>query len=66
MLELRPYQREAIDSLYKYFNSANGNPLVVMPTGTGKSVVLAEFLREALHNWPDTDRKSTRLNSSHT
>ena len=54
MLELRKYQCEAIDSLYNYFQENNGNPLVVMPTGTGKSVVLAEFLREALHNWPDT------------
>ncbi len=25
-----------------------------MPTGTGKSVVIAEFLREALDNWKDT------------
>lgn len=53
-MELRPYQREAIDAIYKYFSEKNGNPLVVMPTGTGKSVVIANFLREALFNWPDT------------
>lgn len=33
MLTLRPYQREAIDSLYRYFETSTGNPLVVMPTG---------------------------------
>lgn len=53
-MELRPYQREAIDSIYSYFRSNTGNPLIVMPTGTGKSVVLAGFLREALNTWPGT------------
>jgi len=48
-MELRNYQRKAIDAVYHYFQHHSGNPLVVMPTGTGKSVVLAEFLREALH-----------------
>lgn len=54
VLELRPYQRAAIDALYDYFGTMLGNPLVVMPTGTGKSVVLAHFLREAVGNWGDT------------
>ena len=53
-MELRNYQRKAIDAVYHYFQHHSGNPLVVMPTGTSKSVVLAEFLREALHQWPDT------------
>jgi DNA repair protein RadD len=53
-MELRAYQQEAIDAIYKYFHDKTGNPLVVMPTGTGKSVVIAEFLRGALTNWPDT------------
>lgn len=53
-MELRKYQREAIDAIYNYFQNNSGNPLVVMPTGTGKSVVLAGFLRESLHSWPDT------------
>ena len=53
-MELRKYQHEAVESLYKYFIEKIGNPLVVMPTGTGKSVVIAEFLRGALQQWPDT------------
>jgi superfamily II DNA or RNA helicase len=53
-MDLRPYQRAAIDAIYDYFGTATGNPLVVMPTGTGKSVVLAHFLREAVGDWGDT------------
>lgn len=53
-MELRPYQREAVDAIYSYFSANDGNPLIVMPTGTGKSVVLATFLREAVEGWADT------------
>ena len=53
-MDLRWYQREAIDSVHDYFGRARGNPLVVAPTGSGKSVILASFLREALEQWPDT------------
>jgi DNA repair protein RadD len=53
-MELRKYQREAIDSIYEYFRSDDGNPLIVLPTGTGKSVVLAKFLQESLGTWRDT------------
>jgi DNA repair protein RadD len=51
---LRPYQHAAIEALYGYFGASAGNPLVVMPTGTGKSVVIAGFIREAIAAWPDT------------
>ena len=55
MLELRYYQREAIDSIYKYFELGNtGNPGIVLPTGTGKSLVMAKFIEEATASWPDT------------
>jgi DNA repair protein RadD len=53
-LSLRPYQRDAIDALYSYFAGNTGNPLVVMPTGTGKSVVIAGFIREAIESYRDT------------
>ncbi len=46
-MELRSYQLEAVQSIFSYFENATGNPLVAMPTGTGKSVVIAEFLRRA-------------------
>lgn len=53
MFNLRPYQREAIDSIYRYFASAQGNPLIAMPTGTGKGVVIAKFLEEIFRQWPN-------------
>jgi len=40
------FQSEASQSIFEYFNSKHGNPLVAMPTGTGKSVVIAAFLQE--------------------
>lgn len=48
VMELRSYQTEAIEALYTYFSGNTGNPLVVMPTGTGKSVVIGGFIREAV------------------
>jgi hypothetical protein len=31
--ELRPYQREAVDSLFNYFAEHDGNPILTLPTG---------------------------------
>jgi DNA repair protein RadD len=53
-IELRPYQLAANDALYAYFGSYTGNPLIVLPTGTGKSVVIASFCREAIAAYPET------------
>lgn len=54
MMELRSYQRAAIEGLWDYFSANTGNPLVVMPTGTGKSVVIAGFIREAIATYAET------------
>ena len=54
MIELRPYQREAVDSVYAYFMANHGYPLIVLPTGTGKSLVLADFSKGAIENYPST------------
>lgn len=51
--EPRYYQTEAIDSLYAYFESHDGNPLIGLPCGTGKSYVIAAFIRSAMDRWPD-------------
>lgn len=50
---LRYYQEEAVESVFTYFASHNGNPIIAMPTGTGKSIVIAEFLRRVFHHYPD-------------
>jgi DNA repair protein RadD len=54
MMQLRDYQSAAIDGLYSWFGAAKGNPLVVAPTGAGKSVILAEFIRRAIADYGDT------------
>lgn len=52
-MRFRNYQQYAIDSIYEYFESGGkGNPIVVMPTGTGKSLVLAGFIKETLRRYP--------------
>lgn len=53
MLELRPYQREAVDSVFAYWQEKPGSPLIVLPTGGGKSLVIATLVRELLEGWPD-------------
>lgn len=51
---LRDYQRAALDALPGWF-AANktGNPLIVVPTGGGKSVIISELIRETHASWPD-------------
>jgi DNA repair protein RadD len=53
MLELRDYQRAAVDSVFEYWRKEAGSPLVVVPTGGGKSLIIATFIRELLEGWPD-------------
>lgn len=46
-MKLRDYQQEAVYSVFRYFEkhgSESGNPLIVLPTGTGKSLVIAGFI----------------------
>lgn len=55
MLIPRHYQEDAIQAIFAYFASgAQGNPVVALPTGTGKSIVIAEFIRRALTWYPQT------------
>jgi DNA repair protein RadD len=48
-LQLRPYQQDAIDGLYSYWSDGRGdNPLIVAPTGAGKSLIIAKLIEDAL------------------
>lgn len=53
MLELRYYQRDAINSLYTYWANGGGNGLIVLPTGAGKALVQAKLFEELLADYPD-------------
>lgn len=50
-MDLRPYQREAVDAAYADLCIMPGNPIVDLPTGSGKSVVIAEIARRAVQQW---------------
>lgn len=55
MQQLREYQLRAVNSIYEWFESGNkGNPCLVLPTGAGKSHVIAYLCKDALQNWPET------------
>lgn len=45
-MQLRDYQREAIDATYKFWLERDGNPVIVLPTGTGKTVLFAALIKE--------------------
>jgi len=47
-MQLRWYQQEAVDSAYNFLCREAGNPLICLPTGSGKSLVIAEIARRAV------------------
>ena len=51
-LQPRSYQVEAVSSLYQYFSTQSGNPVLALPTGTGKSVIIAMFLQSIYYQFP--------------
>ena len=54
MFKNRWYQEEAEFAIFEYFRQGNiGNPIVAMPTGTGKSVVIGNFVRRIFEHWPN-------------
>ena len=53
-LKLRDYQQAAIDGLYGYWADARGeNPVIVAPTGAGKSLIIAKLIEDAM-SFPGT------------
>ena len=54
VITLRQYQKDAIAAIYDYFYQGNtGYPICVAPTGSGKSLIIADFIRETISRWPD-------------
>ena len=54
MITLRDYQKKAVDEVFNYICNNNGNPVVIAPTGSGKSILIAEIIRKSLKWWPGT------------
>lgn len=47
MYQLRPYQKEAVDAAVLHFQKQRDPGVIVLPTGAGKSLVIAELARIA-------------------
>jgi len=45
-LPLRPYQRQAIDAVYRAINNGCTRPAVLLPTGSGKTVIFSHLATE--------------------
>ena len=54
MKTLRPYQDAALKALWQYIFNGTGHPLVVAPVGAGKSLLIAEFIRQCHEIYPRT------------
>jgi len=47
MYQLRPYQQAAVDKTIQYFKKSRDPAVIVLPTGAGKSLVIAELAKMA-------------------
>jgi DNA repair protein RadD len=47
MYQLRPYQQEAVNATLHHFRKARSPSVIVLPTGAGKSLVIAELAKVA-------------------
>jgi DNA repair protein RadD len=50
-VQLRPYQQEAVNAVYRYLREHDDNPVVVAPTGSGKSAIIAAICTDAANKW---------------
>ena len=52
MYDLRYYQQEAVNAVYLHLqNKPDSNPCAVLPTGAGKSIVIAKIVSDAVQLW---------------
>lgn len=50
-MQLRPYQLEAVEAVYRHLRERDDNPCVVIPTAGGKTPVIATICRDAVQRW---------------
>jgi len=51
MYTLRPYQSDAVESVYRHLREKDTNPCVVIPTAGGKSLCIAQVAKDAVTKW---------------
>jgi len=50
-MTLRPYQTEAVESVYRHLETKDTNPCVVIPTAGGKSLILGQIAADSVSLW---------------
>jgi len=50
-MDLRPYQKEAVDAVYRHLRERGDHPCVVIPTAGGKTPILATICKDAVTRW---------------
>jgi len=50
-MNLRPYQSDSVAAVYAHLRTRDDNPCVVIPTGGGKTPVIATICRDAVGPW---------------
>ena len=53
-MKLRYYQNDCIEALYGWLHTRTDNPLCVLATASGKSVVIAQFIKTVIQQYPNT------------
>lgn len=53
MIQLRPYQESCVRAIFNYMSTRPGHPIACLPTGAGKSVVIAELIRRAIAEYAE-------------
>ena len=48
---LRDYQQEAVDAVYNHLRHRDDNPCVVIPTGGGKTPIMATICKDVVTRW---------------
>ena len=47
-LKLRDYQQEAVNGFWRFIKKTPGNPVLILPTAAGKSVISAKIIQDTL------------------
>lgn len=53
---LRPYQSRVVTDLFSWWtthNKVSDVPIMALPTAAGKSIIIAEIVRQMFEQWPD-------------
>ena len=53
-IQLRWYQDEAVEATMRYLDEEDGHPIIVVPTGAGKTLIICELINEFLTSYTDS------------